>query len=81
MANANYVVITLTDEAAKSVDLGSPPSNPSSVVVDIFSGSGGPMLPMRYNQDFTISGSTLSWAGGRYDGVLGKDDGLRIIYY
>lgn len=81
MAIASYITLTATDEANKSIDLASPPTNPSAVVVDIVTSGGGPMLPMRYSQDFIIAGSTLSWAGGRFDGILSEDDGLRVIYY
>lgn len=72
----NYVILSAADEASKSLTLPSTPLVPSAVIIDIFGGG-----PMRYATDFQVTGSTISWAGGSFDGVLAENDELRVVYY
>lgn len=77
MKPADYFTLTAANEAAKSVDLPSAPTNPAGVVVDVFSGGG----TMRYAIDFHLFGNTLSWAGGPFDGALAENDEIRVGYF
>lgn len=72
-----YVELDLGDIIVKQIQLSEAPSQPERTLVDVFHGGG----PMRYGIDFTVSGSTLSWSGGRFDGVLEAEDEFRVIYY
>lgn len=73
----DYFTLTLSDEVTKTVTLTGTPTEPSRAVVDILNGGGA----MRYTVDFTISGATLTWTGGRWDGTLAEGDELRVIWY
>lgn len=72
-----YFTITLAEELSKSITLPLNPTTPYTVMVDIFNGGG----PMRYASDFVVSGKTISWGGGRFDGILSENDEIRVIYY
>jgi hypothetical protein len=73
----DYFDLTAAEELSKEVILNSIPSEPTKTVVDVLSGGGA----LRYTLDFTIAGNVLSWAGGRFDGILGDGDELRVVYY
>lgn len=73
----DYIDITAVDEAAKQIALSATPSEPERTLVDIANGGG----IMRYSLDFTVSGNILSWSGGRFDGILGDGDELRVVFY
>jgi hypothetical protein len=72
-----YFELDLGNLSAKQIELAETPTQPERTVVDVFNGGG----PMRYGIDFTVTGSTLSWSGGRFDGVFEEQDELRVIYY
>jgi len=72
-----YVELSLGDIISKEIELSEAPTQPERTLVDVFHGGG----PMRFGIDFTVSGTTLSWSGGRFDTVLEAEDELRIIYY
>lgn len=73
----DYIDINAIDEAAKQIALSAAPSEPERTLVDIANGGG----IMRYSLDFTVSGNILSWSGGRFDGILGDGDELRVVFY
>lgn len=67
--------ITAPEAAAKSVVLSAPPVTPTSTILNIAS------APAQfYGDDFTVSGSTLSWSGLALDGILAAGDRLTIFY-
>ena len=70
-----YRTITSGEETAKALTLASLPATASYVSLDVISGG-----PQFFGTDFTVSGSTLSWAGLALDGVLVTGDKLRITY-
>ncbi len=77
--NAAYTVNTFTlsptDISNGFVTLGSAPTAPTLTVLAVI---GGPV--QSYGDDFTVSGSTLSWSGLFLDGVLTSSDKLIIQY-
>jgi hypothetical protein len=72
-----YHTLTASNEGTLEITLPAEPLQPERTLVDVFNGGG----PLRYSIDFTVSGYTLTWAGGRFDGVLAEGDEVRIIYY
>lgn len=73
----DYFELDSAQESAKEVTLSDTPTEPTRTVVDVMNGGGA----LRYGLDFTVSGNTLSWSGGRFDGVLASGDELRVIFY
>ena len=51
------------------------PSNTQQVALDILEG-----VPQLIGQDFTVSGTKLSWATGELAGLLETGDVVRIVY-
>lgn len=72
---AEYRTVTLAEEAAKALVLIALPSSPSEVILDVITGG-----PQFYGDDFTVSGSTLSWSGLGLDGLILAGDKVRITY-
>lgn len=72
-----YRTITSLENTAKAIVLSALPTSPTKVVLDIIGGSS----PQWYSVDYTVSGSTLSWATLGLDGILSTGDTLRIIYW
>ena len=72
-----YFTLTLTDETNKSVTLSSTPTQPTRTLLDIQDGGGS----ATYGSDFSVSGNTVSWAGGQFDGVLAEGDIIRVVYF
>lgn len=70
-----YITLTSADETNKSVTLSNTPLNADKVMLDPV---GGPA--QQYGVDFTVSGTTLSWASLGLDGILEEGDVLRISY-
>lgn len=73
----DYFDLTATEETSKEITLSDTPTQPSRTLVDVMNGGGA----LRYSLDFTVTGNVLSWAGGRFDGVLGDGDELRVVFY
>jgi hypothetical protein len=73
----DYFELDSAQEAAKEVTLSDTPTEPTRTIVDVMNGGGA----LRYGLDFTVSGDTLSWASGRFDGILASGDELRVIFY
>lgn len=70
-----YYTLDLAAVTAKSVTLANAPLTANQVMLDVI--SGGPQV---YSEDFTISGSLLSWSGLALDGILSVGDKLRVSY-
>jgi hypothetical protein len=51
------------------------PKASSDVVVDIIGGG-----PQEYSQDYTVTGTSLSWLGKALDGTLSVGERIRVIY-
>lgn len=70
-----YRTVTAGEDLAKALVLSGLPSTPTEVILDVISGG-----PQFYGDDFTVSGSTLSWSGLGLDGLLLAGDKVRISY-
>lgn len=70
-------VITLSsgDVASKSITLSDIPTNVNKTRLSVIGG-----VDQAYGDDFTVSGSTLSWNGLGLDGVLTTGDKLLVEY-
>jgi len=70
-----YRTLTAGEITAKALSLAQSPVAPTEIMVDVIGGSAG-----FYGDDFIASGSTVSWNGLGYDGLLLAGDKLRIGY-
>lgn len=70
-----YFDLDAGEIAAKEVTLSNTPAIPQYVMLDVI--GGGPQV---YLEDFSVTGTTLSWDGLGLDGILGSGDKLRISY-
>jgi hypothetical protein len=70
-----YRTLTNAEIAAKSLTLAHSPVAPTEICVDVAGGTIG-----FYGDDFNASGSTISWTGLGFDGLLAVGDKLRISY-
>lgn len=61
---------------SKSVTIANTPTTPAATLMVI---SGAPN--MSYSEDFTISGTTVSWNGLGLDGILEAGDIISVVYY
>jgi hypothetical protein len=69
-----YPVLSSGEATAKSVVLPFAPSTPGQTMLDVI--GGGAQV---YGDDFSVSGSTLTWAGLGLDGLLAAGDQVRIV--
>lgn len=70
-----YITLTASQVGSKSVTLMHTPRTSSEVILDIIGGG-----PQEYSQDYTITGTSLSWAGKALDGTLTVGERIRVIY-
>jgi hypothetical protein len=70
-----YITLTNTNISNKSVTLMHTPKTASDVVVDIIGGG-----PQEYSQDYSVTGTSLSWSGKALDGTLTVGERIRVIY-
>jgi hypothetical protein len=70
-----YITLTSTNITNKSVTLMHTPKSSSDVVLDIIGGG-----PQEYSQDYSVTGTSLSWSGKALDGTLTVGERLRVIY-
>lgn len=61
--------------SAKQITLSIPPINPSAVLLEIQGGT-----PVFFNVDYTVTGTTLSWAGLGLDGFIEEGELIRAVY-
>lgn len=71
-----YRTLTLGEATAKSLSLAQSPSTSGQTILDLIGGGA-----TFYGDDFTVSGSTLSWSGLGLDGLLSTGDKLRVQYF
>jgi hypothetical protein len=71
-----YYPVDANIVAAKNITLPIAPQDPTEVE---FNMKGFPDSVL--NQDYTVAGLTLSWAGLPPDGVIAPGDVLRVVYY
>lgn len=74
-SKVEYRTITAGEESAKSLTLAETPAEVAEVLLNIKGGG-----PQFYGDDFTVSGTTLSWSGLDLDGVLLENDKVIIQY-
>lgn len=72
--NVEYRTLSGGEAAAESLTLSATPISASKVMVDVIGG-----CAQEYSVDFTVSGTTLSWAGLGLAGLVAGDK-LRINY-
>lgn len=70
-----YRTITAPEATAKAITLVATPATATEVVLNVAAGT-----PQFYGDDFTVSGTTLSWSGLGLDGVLAAGDKLVVQY-
>lgn len=70
-----YRTLTPAEITAKAITLLQTPASPGEVILDVKGGGA-----QFYNDDFVVSGSTLSWNGLGLDGLLVSGDKLRVVY-
>lgn len=70
-----YRTISAGEATAKSLTLAHTPAVPGEVMLDLIGGGA-----QNYSDDFTVSGTTLTWNGLGLDGVLTSGDKVRINY-
>ena len=70
-----FRTITVGEAAAKSLTLAYTPVTPSEVCLDVVGGA-----VQFYGDDYSVSGTTLSWNALGLDGVLDSGDKIRIMY-
>jgi hypothetical protein len=70
-----YVTLTASHVASKSITLMHTPKSSTDVAVDIIGGG-----PQEYSQDYSVSGSSLSWDGKALDGTLSVGERIRVMY-
>jgi hypothetical protein len=71
-----YRTVTALEATNKQLTLANTPSTSSETHLDVIGGG-----PQFYGDDFSVSGSTLSWNGLGLDGLLATGDKLRIAYF
>jgi uncharacterized protein YjbI with pentapeptide repeats len=75
--SAELITLSADQVSAKSFDLISPPNSGASIVLFPLGG-----LPQSFGDDFTLSGSTISWTGLGMDSLgLVAGDKIRVIYF
>jgi hypothetical protein len=67
--------VTAPEATAKSLVLAATPITASGVIMLVASAPN-----QFYGLDFTVSGTTLTWAGLGLDGILAAGDQLTILY-
>lgn len=70
------LVLSSTNLSDKNVQLLNAPADPTKVVTDVIGGTS-----QGYGEDYTVSGSVLSWSGLGLDGALEVGDVLRVSYF
>lgn len=70
-----YRTISGGEATAKQLTLAQTPASGTEVMLDVIGGGA-----QFYGDDFTVTGTTLSWSGLGLDGVLGSGDKVRIGY-
>lgn len=70
-----YRTITDLEFFTQSLFLQATPANTQQVALDILEG-----VPQLIGQDFTVVGTTVSWASGELSTLLEAGDVLRIVY-
>ena len=75
-AKSEFRTLSGAEITAKSLTLIQTPTTPAEVVVSVYGGS-----VAFYGTDYTVSGTTLSWAGLGFDGLLAAADKLVIEYH
>ena len=70
-----YRTVTSLENTNKALTLGYTPLTPTYVAMDLIGGGAA-----FYGDDFTVSGSSLSWLGLGLDGLISTGDKLRITY-
>jgi hypothetical protein len=73
--NVNLFTLSAGDIAAKSVTLSAIPTTPGKTILSVIDGD-----QQDYGIDFSVSGTTLSWASLGLDGVLVEGDKLVIQF-
>lgn len=71
-----YVTLDSAAITAAQITLTHIPVKANQVVLDVISGS-----PQIYDDDFVVTGSTLSWSGKSLESFLIVGDKLRVQYY
>lgn len=75
-AKGEHRTLTAPEIAAKAITLIETPTTPNEVVVSVYGGS------VAFNgSDFTVSGTTLSWSGLGFDGLLSTGDKIVVEYH
>lgn len=70
-----YITLTNTHINNRQVTLMHTPRTNTEVAMDIIGGG-----PQEYSQDYTVSGTSLSWSGKALDGTLSVGERIRVIY-
>ena len=70
-----YITLTSSQIATRSITLSQSPRSASSVALDVINGG-----PQEYSHDYTVSGISLTWLGKQLDGILAVGDKLRVTY-
>lgn len=70
-----FRTITVGEAAAKQLSLVQTPAAVTEVMLDLIGGGA-----QFYGDDYSVSGTTLSWSGLGLDGILGSGDKIRIGY-
>jgi hypothetical protein len=71
-----YVTLSGAQIAAAEIELMHSPMVVSQVTLDVISGSA-----QVYGDDYSVSGSVLSWSGKSLQSLLVEGDKLRVQYY
>jgi hypothetical protein len=75
-AKSEFRTLSGAEITAKALTLIQTPTTPTEVVVSVYQGS-----VAFYATDYTVSGTTLSWTGLGFDGLLAAADKLVIEYH
>jgi hypothetical protein len=70
-----YITLTQQNISSRSVTLMHTPKSSSAVALDIIGGG-----PQEYSQDYTVTGTSVSWSGKALDGTLAVGERIRVIY-
>lgn len=73
--NIETRTITAPEDAAMALTLVGTPLTPAEVVLEV-----GSAPTQIYADDYSVTGTTLSWAALGLDGILAAGDRVRIIY-
>lgn len=71
-----YVTLSGAQIASAEINLMHTPMTANQVTLDIISGSA-----QVFGDDYTVSGSVLSWSGKSLESLLVEGDKLRVQYY